>query len=250
MKNIVLTCFVASILTVMCYAAVCPVFATVDTKDAKDTKAVSTKQDLKPFKTVNLAGIGNLHIKQSSEENFTVEAPDDILPLVSVYVKDGTLYIDLKDASKHTEAKINYYLNVKSIETIKSSSSATIYIPDGLETDTLNILIGNLGEAQLKINVKKLIAQIDGGGKIDVRGAASDQTFIVNAAGEINATKLSGKTTTVTIQGSGAVETNGSDKLIANIAGDGVVKYCGRPDVTKQISGKGIVEPLGGDSCP
>jgi hypothetical protein len=219
-------------------------------KSAQTTSEAATKKrDLQPFNNVNLSGVGNLHIKQSNQENFTIDAPEDVLPLIIVYVKDKTLYIDLKDASKHADAKINYYLNVKKIQNIVSYTSSSLFIKEGLETDTLNLTIGNLGEADVLLNVKKLTAKIDGGGKITAAGSAIEQNIEINGAGEINFNKLVGKIGTIDIKGSGAVITQITDKLAATIAGDGVVQYCGQPDISRQITGAGKVEALGEKGC-
>jgi hypothetical protein len=212
-------------------------------------KAPIKKQDLKPFTSVNLSGVGNLHITQSKQEGFTVEAPDELLPLVIVYVKDKTLYIDLKDASKHSEAKINYYLNVKNLDSITSFSSSGVYIKDVLEGDSLYLAIGNLGEARIQVKVNKLTMKIDGGGKIEAKGSAVEQQMTINGAGEINARKLFGSSANVNIIGSGEISTKVADKLAIIIAGDGVVRYCGQPQITREISPKAKVEALSAKEC-
>lgn len=218
-------------------------------KKSSNDKNSSGKKELEPFTAVSISAIGNLYIKQSKDENFTVEAPDDVLPLVIVYVKEGTLYIDLKDASKHAEAKINYYINVKKIEKITSYSSADIFIKDVLEGDTLDLSIGNLGEANVRLNVNKVNAKIDSGGQITLQGSATEQNYTINGAGEINANRLSGKTATATIIGSGSIVTEVTDKLSTTIAGDGEVHYCGSPEINRKITGKGKVEAWGEKEC-
>lgn len=218
-------------------------------KPAATEKAPIKKQDLKPFTAVTLSGVGNLHITQSKQEGLTVEAPDELLPLVMVYVKDRTLYIDLKDASKHSEAKINYYLSVKNLDNIISYSSSGVYIKDGLEGNSLNLSIGNLGEARILVNVNKLAMKIDGGGKIEAKGSAVEQQITINGAGEINARKLSGSSATVNITGSGEISTKVTDKLAVTIAGDGIVRYCGKPQITQEISTNAKVEALNEKEC-
>lgn len=218
-------------------------------KSTKAEKMSSQKKELEHFTAVSLSGIGDLYIKQSTEENFTVEAPDKVLPLINVYVKEGTLYIDVKDSSKVSEAKINYYLNVKNIQKVTSYSSSNVYIKEGLEGKSLDLAIGNLGEAVVQLNLDKVNARIDSGGKITLRGIVKEQNYTINGAGEINASRLFGKIGNISITGSGTVITEVTDKLTANINGDGIVQYCGNPDITRNISGKGKVTSLSEKEC-
>lgn len=218
-------------------------------KSANGEKSTSQKKELGHFTSVSLSGLGDLYIKQSKEENFTVETPDEVLPLVIVYVKDGVLYIDVKEASKHSEAKINYYLNVKELQKVTSFSSSNVYIKEGLEGKSFDLSIGNLGEANIRVTVDKLNARIDSGGQITLHGSAKEQNYTINGAGEINANNISGKIATATIKGSGSIVTEVTEKLSANINGDGVVKYCGNPDISRNITGKGKIEALSEKEC-
>lgn len=218
------------------------------------TNSTATQNELKKkpllhFNAIELSGVGDLYITQSTEENFTVEAPDDILPLVVVYVKEGILYIDLKDSSKHTDAKINYYLNVKNIKSINAYSSSVIHIKDRLETDELTLSVANLGEANVYLSVKKLIAKIDGGGKIVAKGSAEVQSISIKGAGEFNAAHLSGKSAALDINGSGAAKLRVTDNLTVSGTGDGKIQYCGQPNVVRQITGKVSIEPLTENEC-
>jgi hypothetical protein len=222
--------------------------------DSKATKAVTekgveAKKNLGYFNKINLSGIGDLYIKQSEEESFTVEAEDALLPLIKVYVKDKVLFLDLKDASSHTQANIKYYLTIKDIHNIDSFSSSTIYIPDGFNGDTLNISLNSLGEANIKVNVKKLNVKIEGGGKLLAKGLASEQNLTITGAGEFDGSQLLGKTGILALDGSSVAKTDVSDNLSVTASGDARIMYCGSPVITRQISGKGILTALDDKYC-
>ncbi len=198
------------------------------------------------FNAVNLSGIGNLYIKQAEQPGFTVEADKDILPLVIVYVKDKVLYIDLKNATEHASAKINYYLNVKDLKKIESSSSSAIFIQDTFTTKELTLAVTSFGEANIDIAVDKFNADIENGSKITAQNFAGIQNITINGAGEFHGKKLRGKTITVDITGSGIAEVGTSDKLDVSTSGDAAIKYCGKPAITKDISGKSTVSAADG----
>src|SRR5690349_11249963 len=134
MKKGILSCL-ACLISLLSFIPVCS-FA-----DDTAAKAVTKKQDLQHFDTISLSGVGNLYIKQADQENFTLEADDTLLPLIKVSVQDKTLYIDLANASDHLRAKINYYLNIKTLNSITASGLTNVFIPNGLQTDTLTLSI-------------------------------------------------------------------------------------------------------------
>ncbi len=218
-------------------------------KNGDSGKITSEAHDLKPFTAVSLSGIGNLHIKQSTEQGFTVEAEKSLLPLVIVYVKDKTLYIDLKNAADHTDAKIDYYLNIKELVKVDSFSTSTVYITNNFSGNELTVTLNGLGEADMSIDMKKLILNINGGSKVIASGNANEQAIAITGAGEYKGGKLSGQTGSVSIAGSGLANVHISDNLTIKISGEGVVNYCGTPTITKDISGKGIVTPLDEGQC-
>lgn len=240
MKKGILSC-VTCLISLLSFIPVCS-FA-----DDAAAKAVTKKQDLQHFDTISLSGVGNLYIKQTDQENFTLEADDTLLPLIKVSVQGKTLYIDLANASDHLRAKINYYLNIKTLNSITASGLTNVFIPNGLQTDTLTLSISGLGtEADININVKQLTAKIEGGAKIIATGVANAQTISVNGAGEFDGAKLVGDSATIAINGTSVAKTNVASNLTASIAGDAEVKYCGKPDITKDISDDGKISRLSG----
>ncbi|HQZ87721.1 MAG TPA: head GIN domain-containing protein [Gammaproteobacteria bacterium] len=213
--------------------------------DNSETKTIPKKQDLQHFDKINLSGVGNLYIKQTDQENFTMEADEALLPLIKVSVKDKTLYIDLADASSHLKANIKYYLNIKTVNSIIASGLTHIFIPNGLQTDALKLSISGFGsEAHININVKQLTAKVDGGAKVEASGVAGAQMVEIHGAGEFDGTKLAGDIATVSIDGSSIAKTNISDKLSVDISGDAELKYCAKPDITQKISGNGRISRL------
>lgn len=212
-------------------------------------KKIKQKQPLGFFHTVNLYGVGELYISQADEADFTVEAEPKILPLINAYVKDQVLTIDMKNASEHSKAKISYYLKIKTLQAVNAYSDSKISI-DGLETKVFKIsLLSGFGEAQLKIDVTKLISKILGAGKMQVQGVADEQELDINGIGEFEGIQLKSKLATVNIDGSGIAKLNVADDLIVKIMGEGTVEYCGSPNIAKEISKNGKVTALDPNQC-
>jgi hypothetical protein len=156
----------------------------------------------------------------------------------------------MKNASQYSQSKINYYLNIKQVEIIRSSSSATIFIEEGLEGNLLTVELSNLGQAILnKIKLKKLMAKLDAGAKLTMQGIAEEQAIKIWGAGEFDGTALLGKKGTVEMSGNAVVSTNVSDTLNLSVADQGSVKYCGKPALTQKVSEDAKVMPLEARFC-
>jgi hypothetical protein len=224
-------------------------FPIVGSADTKPIQAPKPMQKLPKYNAVELSGVGDLYISQGAEEGVTIEAADSILPLIKVSVDDKTLLLNLKNASQHTQAKIIYHLTVKDLQKVSSNSTSTLYMSGPFKTNTLDVVMSGLGEANLALVVDRLNIKIDGGAKIMAKGAANTQNVILKGAGEFDGTKLLGKTAAIIANGSGLAKANVSDQLDIQASGDAIVKYCGKPAITKDTSGNALLMPLAKGNC-
>lgn len=212
---------------------------------------VTQNHELEHFETINLSGLGALYIKQSTSQSLSVEADESILPLIKVSVVNKVLNIEMRDASKHDKAKITYHLNVKQLKDINLFGNSAVYIEEGFNSHTLNLLVSSLGEAHIKkLNVDKLNVKMASGATVEAAGVADQQTITINGAGEFDGSKLSGQVASVNINDMGVAKVNVSNSLMAAIIGEGTVQYCGSPNVKRQAdSNAAVISPLSAKDC-
>lgn len=213
---------------------------TANTNDNAVNKATQSKS-LPYFDKIVAVGIGNLYIKQGKEQNLSVKTDAALLPLISATVEDKTLFLDFKGAAEHQRAEINYYLTIKNVNSIKSLTSSTIFIEEGIETEELNLEIMSFGEMNVKLDTKQLTAKIQGAGKIKAHGKSSIQNITIIGAGEFLGADLKGEDVEVNIEGTGVATVNASKTLKIVIPKEGSVRYCGMPTITKEVSEKAQV---------
>lgn len=212
-------------------------------------KVSSQPKSLPYFNKIVAVGIGNLYIKQGKEQNLAVKTEVALLPLISATVEDETLRLDFKGANEYPRAEINYYLTIKDIKSIQSLSSSIIFIEEGIETDELILEIKSFGEMNVNINVKKLIAKIEGAGKIKAHGNAALQEIQINGTGEFIGIDLIGDDIDVTIDGTGIATVKAGHHLKISIPKEGTVRYCGEPSISKEVSATAIVEVVPKNLC-
>lgn len=208
-----------------------------------ETRAVSD------FHRVALAGVGEMNITQGDTESLTIEADDNLMPLITTKVENGTLTIGLETdrgrISINPSRPIKYTLSVKTLDGIDVSGAGNISAPS-LKSDTLTYVgsgAGNLNIPQLE--TKQLRVTISGAGNASLGGTAETQELTMTGVGNYSAGDLKTTKTAVTVSGVGSATVWATQNLNVSISGAGSVSYYGSPQVTQQTSGIGSVKKLG-----
>ncbi|HEU4867310.1 MAG TPA: head GIN domain-containing protein [Actinomycetota bacterium] len=183
----------------------------------------SEERPVSGFDRVSIQGIGDLQIEQSGEESLTIEAEDNLLPLLVSEVEGGRLKLGIRPNSSISATKpIVYRLKVKTLNGIDGSGSVTIDAV-GLDADRL--------EVGLSGTVKSVLA-----------GRATAQIVTISGAGGFDGRALTGRTAEVEVSGTGRAVVNVSDELRARASGASSIGYLGGPEVDQQTSGVARVE--------
>src|SRR5215208_2578356 len=112
------------------------------------------KTEMRPvsgFTAIDLSGSGHLTIEQTGTESLTIEAEDNILPLLTSDVSDGTLHLGEKGNNLNilTETKpINYRLTVKDLSGLTVSGSAQVSA-NAITTGKLRVVLSGSGSILL-----------------------------------------------------------------------------------------------------
>lgn len=174
------------------------------------------------FTSVALAGVGDLVLQFGESEALTIEAEDNLLPLITSEVKDGRLTLGVQErTSLQTTKPIHYTVIVKTLTEVVLSGAGTITVP--------------------KMALPKLAVTLSGTGSITAYGTADELMVIVSGAGSFVGSNLAAKTANVTMSGTGSASVNVSDKLDATLSGAGAIDYVGDPTVNKNVTGAGQI---------
>ena len=190
------------------------------TKGSGDVKTSS--RAVSGFTRVQLSGAGILNIAQTGAESLTISAEDNLLPLLTSDVSDGTLTLGVKQGQSITPTKpITYTLTVKQLDAINLSGAATI--------------------SAVNITTDALAVSCSGAGTTTISGSAQSQSVTISGSGSYNARDLKTADSTVKISGIGNATVTASQTLNATISGAGTVTYYGSPKVTQSVSGAGSI---------
>jgi Putative auto-transporter adhesin, head GIN domain len=186
------------------------------------SQVVSAARKVSGFTGVELEGIGELRIQQTGTESLTIEAEDNILPLLTSDVSNGTLRLGTKrNVHLVVTEPIIYHLTVKDLSNLSVAGAGDASAPN-LETDTLTVAIS-------------------GSGNVATGGTADTQNVQISGSGTYTAEDLASRAAIITVSGSGDVVVRVSETLDATITGSGSIAYIGNPTVTQRISGSGTI---------
>jgi hypothetical protein len=200
--------------------------------------------------SVVLEGSGEVEIVQGAAESLTIEAEDNLLPLITSAVQAGTLRLGFdratwREAIRPTQP-IRFVLTVPALQSIDLAGRGSLHAAD-LQADPLALHLTGAGTITLDhLEAGALDVRLDGSGNVIVAGRVDDQTVVIAGSGQYQAGDLDSQTARVTITGTGDVVVWARADLSAEISGSGTVSYWGDPVVSRRaITGTGDINPLG-----
>ena len=182
----------------------------------------SETRDVAGFSQVSVSGSGIVLLEQTGAESLTVEAEDNLLPVLETRVYNGVLHLGWKkNVNVRTTKPVRYHVTVKDLRAVDVSGSAAVRAT-GIDTD-------------------KLTSEISGSGSAKLSGRADDVDLGVSGSGSYDAAALRSRSVKINISGSGEAVVNASDRLDVNVSGSGSVRYVGTPAVSQHVSGSGSI---------
>ena len=173
------------------------------------------------FSGLELNISADLKVEQSERPSVVIEADDNILPVISTEVVDGTLVVS-PSANYSSRSKITLTVGVPVLRRLSMRGAGDAFL-DSVTRDELVLSVSGAGTVDGVGRVDRLDAQLLGSGRLLLG-------------------RLQAKECQVTITGAGNGTVFASESLTAFITGSGRIEYLGDPqDVTRRIVGAGSV---------
>jgi len=204
---------------------------------------ISEDRAVSGFSKVSVSGSGNLFLEQGDEESLTIEAEDNILPLIITEVSGNTLKIGFKTGTSISTIKsIEFHLKVKELDSISASGSGTINCSD-LSTENLSIRTSGSRMADIS-NLKATSIDINssGSGNITLAGTTDSQNIESSGSFKYFAEDLKSSSCVINSSGSCNLLVNVSDDLNIKASGSVKVTYIGTPTITQKTSGSATIK--------
>lgn len=173
------------------------------------------------FRGIDVGGVYQVEITVQKDFSVTVEADDNIVPMVQTEVEGGTLKIS-SDGRISPKSTIRIKIGAPDINDLDVSGAA-------------NVTLAGIKNAELAVHSS-------GASKIQVNGETTKLTVDVSGATKVDANDLRTENADVEATGASNVFVNVSGTLKAEATGASHVTYSGTPtSVQKSTSGVGSI---------
>lgn len=202
----------------MAAAAACALVLMSFTAKKDNKKTVTKTFDVETFHAINVKSFFDVEFVQASgKESVEVTAPGNIMSLIDVSVKGGTLTLSCKSSKKIADSdkpKISVYVQASTLDNLKLSGSGD-FTTKRLKSDKLNINISGTGDAKLgKVECTSFSAKVSGSGDVEIGGnlaVSKNADMLVSGSGDISAKNFSCRYLDIKVSGASDVDIDNID---------------------------------------
>jgi hypothetical protein len=185
---------------------------------------VTETRAVEDFDAIEIVTSGDVTVEVSGRETLTIEADENILPLLTSSISGGQLVLSVRPNTRISPSQdVRYRITAIELNEFVVLGSGNVTIT-GVRADEFEVSV--LGSAEMKLE-----------------GTTGALTISIPGSGTVDAQRLRASIAAVSINGSGSVVVDVSDELDASINGSGSINYLGTPTVRQSINGSGTVEP-------
>ena len=181
---------------------------------------ITESRDVSGFSEIALFGSGTVRVDVNGTESLTVEAEDNIMPLLKTEVANGRLELSVESSISPT-TDITYTVAAVELDGVTIAGSGDV-TATGIAADLFDV-------------------EISGSGRVEPTGTAASLVVEISGSGRYLGEGLEASIGTVRVSGSGEAVVNVTDDLDVDVSGSGGVQYVGEPTITESVSGSGRV---------
>jgi len=184
---------------------------------------ITESREVSGFNEIVLGGSGRVEVEVTGTESLTIEAEDNIMPLLEAQVSDGRLVLgNTRNISPTVD--VVYTITAATLDGLDISGSGVV-VATGIDGTDFNVDISGSGNVQLEGTLSALLS------------------VSISGSGEFDGESLTSPEGRVDVSGSGSAVVNVTDSLAVDVSGSGDVEYLGSPSLDTDVSGSGTVSP-------
>lgn len=198
------------------------------------------------FHGVALAVGGNVEVRTGGDEAVTVEADDNVLPLIETVVENGVLQIRPTKKNVQLDPRhLKVTVQARTIDSVDVAGSGNLTV-DRMRGDKASLALAGSGSIEAgAVEAKSVSIEVAGSGKVRAAGATDALEVSLAGSGKADAAKLRAGRVEANVSGSGLATVLARQSLAAAITGSGSIGYYGDPQVSRAVMGSGTVQRLG-----
>ena len=213
------------------------------------TVVITEPRSASNFTAIDMRTLGNVNITQGQNESVTVKGSDNVVPVITTTVSNGTLIIDSEKNTTFTgmtpSNMLTFTIVVKDLASLTISGLADVKVGT-LSAANLALTMSGAGSITLdQLTADSLNITVSGLGNVALAGQVTDATVNIPGAGNVSAPDLKIETAGITVSGLGNAVVWVTGQLNGTISGAGSVSYYGSPNTSTSSTGLGSFKSLG-----
>jgi hypothetical protein len=186
--------------------------------------------------------------EDGSSGELTVEADDNLLPLIETKVADGLLRVRII-GSLRTRNPIRVRGSAGQLSDARAVSSASINVPklsgdtirvhadssgqvtiDGIEGERIDVSASSSGQvAARNVKGKRLRISVDSSGRVEAAGEVDEQQIVASSSGAYEGEELASRAARVDASSSGSAKVQATEEITGSASSAGRIRYFGNP---------------------
>jgi hypothetical protein len=197
---------------------------------------------------------------QIGKQHVELEADDNVLPLVETVIDDGILVVRFKPHQwLNTRTPVVVHVTAPSIDALESSGGSGLKADMGHAEEPASPATGGArmrgaleelaiessggGDVQAhNVSVKKLKAEVSGGGALILDGSADDVKLSMSGGSRCKGEKLQARVVRIRASGGSTARLAASESVNGSASGGSVIHVRGNPQTHVSSSGGSTVE--------
>jgi Putative auto-transporter adhesin, head GIN domain len=207
------------------------VFISVITVQAQQINDLNAEvREAKNYHAISVSNAFDVYLSQGTEEGVAVSASSTKdRDMISVEVKEGTLYIGLGKGWKwsHGNKKLKAYISFKEMDKLTVSGACDVFIKGVIKGDALAIHQSGASDVKGKVEVNKLSVDLSGASDITITGTATQVSVEASGASDFKGYDLIADVCNAKASGASDIRITVNKELSAQASGASDVKYKG-----------------------
>ncbi len=196
---------------------------------------------LADWSAVALACPGTLELAIGENQGISIEAEENILPLIETIVSGDRLTIRFRPELRtiRPTKPIQFRATTPAIDTLAVSGTGDIRAPR-IERETLTLDVSGSGNIHVEsVGVTRVETRISGSGGVTIHGDTVKQEVRISGSGSLDARTLTSREADISISGSGTAMLHVEETMNGRITGSGSIVYGGHPATSIRTTGSG-----------
>ncbi len=224
--------FAVIAIAVVCYAMQSCVIHVHAHEDRNYGPTQTEQRDLSGFTGVDAGGVFDIEIQKASQFSVSIEAGEELLPLIETEVSNQTLRIKF-DRSVRNVDDVKVFISMPELNHVDLSGASSVQVESGFVAEKFSLDMSGAASAVLDVAVNQLVVDLSGASDLELKGKAYSMELDSSGAAEVNAEEMVIKDAVIDLSGASEISLNITGELVAEASGASEISCVAQPQSSK-----------------